>query len=78
MSEILDSLPGSRTAGRPARNHPFDLWADGRVHKLIFGEDYNCKFMTMDRQLRRAGAVRDLEVRVRRLDDGLAVQFVTR
>lgn len=75
MSEILETMPGNYYALKP---HPFDLWADGRIHKLTAGKDYRCARSTMERQLRRQGQKRNKLVKVRHLEDGIAVQFMDR
>ena len=51
MGEVLDDHNWN-TPGKKRQAYPWDDWTDGRIWKIVRGEDFLVKFTSMQSQLR--------------------------
>lgn len=62
MSDVVSELP-PRSFGRV---YPWELWTDGRVHRLTRGVDYTVKPSAMQAAAHRWAETHGLDVRTRK------------
>ena len=73
MAQVLDVLPSQK---RRSAKYPYDEWLDGRAWGLVGGVDFTCSPASLRASLAEAARGRNLRLRTRTTEDGLAVQAV--
>jgi hypothetical protein len=76
MAEVLEGFPETAVGGRK-KKYQWDVWLDGRVHKLVRGEDFPVSITNFKSQITNTVRDRNLvaDVRLDALDkDVLYIQ----
>ena len=72
MSEVLNKWPKTSHGAK----YPWDLWLDGRIHRIEHGTDYTCVYDALRVALYRSAKNRGVKVKTsyNREDQSITVQ----
>lgn len=73
VAQEVPEFPKSNGRGRTEK-YPFDAWFDGKVYKLLPGEDFACSAASLNGAIRKAAERRGIEVKVATRGEEVYVQ----
>ncbi len=72
MAEVMEEFPAVTRAGRTSK-YPYSEWLDGRVWRILEGQDFEGEVGNFTQGLRSAAATRGLYVQTAVIEGGVAV-----
>lgn len=73
---IVDNMPEGRT-GRPPQ-HPWDEWADGQIHSLVQGKDFQATVTGFRGLVHHTAAARNMKAKTRIRGNTITIQFIAK